>query len=328
MDSEEDLIRKMSTLLPRSRNQLNQLYEADCEMIQADGRTMLFNIDEFSQEDHLREHHPYSLGRNMAIGTLSDIFAAGGIPQYYAHNLVVLKKWSQDYILKLVEGVASVLHQCQCSFIGGDLGISDNCWRYTGTVIGQTHNKPIKRSGAQVNDAIYVTGPIGAGNLEALLKIYAQKGIMGKMIGPTQFKLRQKESQLIAQYATSCIDSSDGLFNAVSQLASCSEVGFTLCDLPFMPRARWAARLKKLSPLLLALAEAGEYELVFTINPQDEANLLASKFHRIGTITAQNRKIIYQNKTIDMNNFSIRARCYHNSEQYVEALINWSKERL
>ncbi|MCL1875080.1 MAG: hypothetical protein FWF87_02325 [Synergistaceae bacterium] len=69
-------------------------------------------------------------------------------------------------------------------------------------------------------DSIYITGKIGAGNLQAL-KI------------KKRFTLRNAEAEVVRQHATSCIDTSDGAWNAVNLIAAQSKVGYELHDLPY-----------------------------------------------------------------------------------------------
>lgn len=183
MSKEKEMIEGISKPMPRSTSQLNKLFEADSEIIDFHGHRLLFTMDEFSEEDLLRDEDPYVLGWNMAVGSISDILASGGKPKYYAHSLVIQDSWTKDYVSKLSLGIAQVLKDVGVAFIGGDFGISKT-WRYTSSVIGDLEGSPMLRSGAKVGDGIFLTGPIGSGNVEAALVLYAENPFVKHLPAP------------------------------------------------------------------------------------------------------------------------------------------------
>lgn len=335
MGKEHDLIKMISSIMPRSQHQLNQLFESDAEIIDFGGKRMLFNIDEFSQEDHFREDDPFSLGWNLAVGTLSDILATGGRPLFYAHSMVTSEKWDRDFIKSFSQGVAAVLEKSQVSFIGGDLGKSP-VWQYTAAVIGVLEGKPILRSGAKAGDVIYISGKIGAGNLEAFLKISSEKkrtGRLAKLI-KTRFPLRIGEAELIRKYATSCIDTSDGVFNALNTISEMSGTGYEVSDLPYLKTGELASKIFSIPKTLLFLGECGEYELLFTVCPQDEeffflkeAQSKGWEFTKIGRITESSKRVLHEDqKTFELSPLNIRARDFDQIKTYIKTLIDFIKD--
>lgn len=213
MSREKDIITIIANQLPRSDKQLNNLFESDSEIIQFDFTKLLFTVDEFSDEDHFRDHDPYILGWNLTVATISDILATGGLPRYYGHSVMIDKnKWGDFYLERFSTGIADVLKKTKAFFIGGDVGLSDH-WHYTGIALGETNNT-VTRIGAKPGDIILMTGQIGAGNLEAALNLYSRNLLLKKILKhyKTRLALRFDESRLISQYATSCIDSSDAGF--------------------------------------------------------------------------------------------------------------------
>ena len=91
MSREKDIITRIANQLPRSNKQLNNLFESDSEIIQFGSKKLLLTIDEFSDEDHFRNHDPYILGWNLAVATISDILASGGQPTFYGHSIIIDK---------------------------------------------------------------------------------------------------------------------------------------------------------------------------------------------------------------------------------------------
>lgn len=331
MNFERDLIKMISSVMPKSEHQLNKLFESDAEIIEFGENRMLFSIDEFSEEDMMREHDPFILGWNFAVGAISDILASGGSPLFYAHSMIINENWHQEYIKLFSQGVAEVLKESQVSFIGGDFGKS-RVWRYTASVIGVLEGKPLMRSGAEAGDGIYLSGQVGAGNLEAFLKIYSENKKVAKLtkLIKNQFPLRVNEAKLLRKYAKACMDTSDGVFNALNDLTEMSGTGYEVNNLPYLKTGRALARIFKIPQTLLFLGECGEYELVFTIGADDEAEFLkeasnrGEKFYKIGKIMKKGSRVLYEDhREIDLKLLNIRARDFDDLKEYLKKLVNF-----
>jgi len=333
MSREKDIITSIASQLPRSNRQLNNLFESDSEIIQFGSKKLLLTIDEFSDEDHFRNHDPYILGWNLAVATISDILASGGQPTFYGHSIIIDKdKWDDSYLEHFSVGIADVLRKSKAFFIGGDVGSSDR-WGYTGIAMGETDNA-LTRMGAKPGDLILITGQIGAGNLEAALTIYSNNHFFNRALKhyKTRLALRFDESKLISQYATSCIDSSDGVLNAVNTVSDLNHTGFELSHTPYLRNGVLACKILSKPKELLLMGECGEYELVFTINKKDLASFLQKSkeqklsFTQIGKIVEGPGKILAtHNSHIDFSGFDISARDYRNVSLYLDALTNYLK---
>ncbi|MCG8686150.1 MAG: AIR synthase related protein, partial [Desulfobacterales bacterium] len=174
---EKELINSISSLLPRSYQQLNKVFESDSEIVPFGDMQMLFTVDEYSSEDQFRDGDAFNLGWNYTVATLSDIYASGGKPMYYAHSMVLDEvKRDTKYTTSFTKGIAEVLGNTGCCFIGGDIGTGIN-WHYTGIAIGKS-KEPITRIGCKSGDLILMTGNIGTGNLEAALNIYSSNQLL------------------------------------------------------------------------------------------------------------------------------------------------------
>jgi len=335
MDNEKRTIRLIEKLIPRS----GMSFESDAEVFSLNGMQMLFSMDEFSKEDNFRESDPFILGANLATGSISDILACGGTPLFYAHAMTIGRNWDDTFIMRFSKGVAQVLGNANITFLGGDLSKSEN-WHYTAAVIGNTDKRPIRRKGARAGDSVYVTGNIGAGNLEAAFSLYENKisgnKVLQKMISSisNRFYIRLKESRLIREYAGCCIDTSDGVFNAINEIAENNNTGYILENLPYIKRGTILAQMLSLPVVLLFLGECGEYELLFTIHPEDEKDFIKKakknslRFINIGKITESHLRILKeQDRTLDLTHLDIRARDYDKCRDYINAIIQWLKER-
>lgn len=327
MSREEKYISGISSLLPRSRKQMNKLFESDSEILEIESGKLLFTVDEFSDEDHFQTVDPYILGWNLAVATISDIFASGGNPAFFSHSMTIDPDlWDIDYTLNFTKGLADVLKKCGTAFIGGDFGFSEN-WSYTGIAFGNT-KKIIKRTGAKAGDILFMTGTPGAGNTIAAMDLF--KLNLNPHFGKIMLEIRNNEAKLISEYATCCMDSSDGMANALIMLSKLNHAGFTVDKIDYHPLGKEICRSLSVPPEILFLGECGEYELVFCIDRKDvyEFSKKAEK-HRlniseIGYVTG-NKDCSVKTASFEciLDNFDIRGRNYSHPHDYFKALIQY-----
>ncbi len=333
MRTEQETIKRILNILPGSHSLSNKFFESDAEIINYNGQKLLFTIDEFSQEDFFRDDHPYNLGWNVAACTISDILASGGKPVFYGHSMSIPQQgWDNTFLDSFSKGITDVLNQLSAGFIGGDLGTSTS-WHYTGIAIGEATN-PLTRKGAEPGHSIFMTGHVGAGNLEAALKLNDKNKILSRITKNyrLRFPVRSRESALIRQYATACIDSSDGLLNALNTIAEINDVGFTITNIQYLGAGALACKLLGKPKTVMFLGECGEYELVFTVKRSNEKafcdEVKANRFGitKIGEITGEGKKVLMIDRIEkNLNDFSLRARDYEHISDYVNDLTNYAK---
>jgi len=329
---EKQLIERIISCFPKSSLHNNQFFESDAEVFTFKDQKLLLTTDEFSSEDLFRDNHPFQLGKNLAIATISDILASGGDPLFYAHSMAISKKWKDDFVIELSNGIANTVKYVNAGFLGGDLGTSEN-WHYTGIAIGEVV-QPLSRMGAKPGDAVYFTGKAGAGNLEAAIYLYFDKILIGKLINSykTEFHCRYNEAKLVRKYASACIDTSDGVFNGIDTICTLNKCGFHLENIPVLQEAALAAKIIGKPEALMILGECGEYELLFTIPPdkindfKKEIKTLHFNINRIGTIKENNIKIInFGKKELNLQGFEISARSFVNVKDYLAKIIEFIK---
>jgi thiamine-monophosphate kinase len=330
MLTEKEIICLFLKQLPKNDHHCNEFFESDAEIIIYNGGKFLFTTDEFSQEDLFRDHDPYVLGWNVVVCTISDILASGGQPKFYAQTVQIAKHWNKSYIEEFARGVSEAIIKSHATFIGGDLGSGTN-WHYTGICIGEASNA-ITRKGASPGDTIFITGEVGAGNLEAALSLYSENKSINEIstdISGT-FKLRLNESALIKDFASSCIDTSDGVLSGINTLADINKVGYRMTNIPYIHEGKLVCTLLSKPTTLLFMGECGEYELLFTV-PEEKTNTfldLVDKYnypiHKIGLITkAKERTLEEDRKLIDFQDFNISARSFENVKDYLNELFKY-----
>lgn len=332
MDLEKTFIQIVDEIMPRSNLRLSKCFENDAELVNFNGQKLLFTIDDFSSEDQFRENDPYTLGWNIAVAAISDILAAGGIPIFYSHSMVINNKWNLNFTKSFSRGVADVLKKLDMTFIGGDFGKSKE-WKYSAAVIGKPGERVINRKGAQPNDIIYISGRIGAGNLEAALNIYSKDKKIAMLAGTIKnsFKIRSKEAQLMRKYASSCIDTSDGVFNALNTISEINNVGYSVSEIAYDVTAKTLLKFMSLPKELLFLGECGEYELLFTVRAGDEKKLIMEsqksglKLRRIGKIVKDpsTKELIDRKKVYRLDKLKSKARNYDSVKEYLQVLTEF-----
>lgn len=255
---EYELIKKIAGSFSRNATQINKLFECDSEIIRIGEEVWALTMDEFSpEEDLFMSDNPEALGNNLAVATLSDLYAAGARPVNYMHTVVLPSKVDTGFVEALMKGIRLALDEAECCICGGDVGNAET-WRYCGFAMGivedgvaLTHAIPLEPQ------ALWVTGALGDANLAALRKSATPR-----------FELRRKEASVIKSYATSCIDTSGGLFDATWLLHE-QNPGLTfdiqLRTIPYARGVKEAAGSMGFPPEAAFMGGAGEYELLFTL---------------------------------------------------------------
>jgi thiamine-monophosphate kinase len=331
MLGEKKLISLISEHLPSSPERKSAPFSHDAEICRFGESTLLFTMDEFSGEDHFPMSNPFCLGWNITAGAISDIIATGGKPLHYAHALTVGKTWDKHYIQKFCAGVRKVLEHYGGAFIGGDIG-SSSVFRCTASVIGKPFERIIGRIGAGAGDLLYSTGRIGAGNVNAAINLYRSNiHPFLATLSVSRFHLLGDYISLVNRFATACIDTSDGFYNAVTTLADLNNLGYRIDTTPFCKRGTAVAHILRQPELLLFFGECGEYELLFTVHPDQERDLLieAGKqrcaLYPLGTMKRNvlQRDLCNKSGIIDVSRFRFSARDYNNIKQYLKEVTQW-----
>jgi thiamine-monophosphate kinase len=334
MLNEEDIIEICTEGLPAGKGRLTSCFESDAERLHFTGSEIVISTDEFSAEDLIPESDPFGLGWNIASGAISDVLAAGGDPCYYLHALTVGLDWDREYLTQFVAGVSKVLHEYDITFAGGDTGCS-HAYRCTPTVIGYPGLQKISRVGIAPGDKIYLTGSVGRGNVNAAIELFKeQKPEIGALFqgGILKNRVLNKEVKSIHRYARACIDTSDGLFNAVSTLGALNDISFVLDTIPYDVMGLQATEVLGLPKELLLLGECGEYELLCALPPcKEEAFLkevgeIGGIVRCIGEFTSKKSKskLMDGGRSLVIDTTVPRARNFSEVKEYLESLLKWT----
>ncbi len=259
-------------------------------------KQLVTSIDTLISGVHFPENtSPLSIGHKALAVNLSDLAAMGATPKWFTLALTI-PEIDEAWLSGFSKGLKTLAQQHNCFLIGGDttrgpLSISIQ-------VMGLVdRGKALLRKGAKQGDKIYVTGTLGdaaAGlrNIQGSLKLSPKVSEYCQMRLNTPTP-RLIESEIIASFATSCIDISDGLLQDLSHVLEASQAGsvLTLSELPFSPALKG---LDNKLAIDLALKGGDDYELLFTIPAKNEPqflNEMNGKATCIGVITEETLNI-------------------------------------
>jgi thiamine-monophosphate kinase len=189
--------------------------------------------------------------------------------------------------------------------IGGNISRSPGPLVVDVTAIGTARRRRIlTRSGARPGDEVYVTGTIGdaIAGLESL-----RQGGSQTMSTQEQRYLRPdprvRAGLALAAHrtASACMDLSDGLADAVRQLAAASGVGMAIdaASLPIAEPVRRWHEARGADPAAAALRGGDDYELLFTVRRAHQGRLRgvrrmlgALAITSIGVVTRERRVVL------------------------------------
>jgi thiamine-monophosphate kinase len=225
----------------------------------------------------------YTAGWRSVGASLSDV-AAMGADATAALAIYAAPSFEPPEVEAFLSGCLDVCEAVDTEYVGGDLD-GHKEFTVSTTAIGRT-DAPVLRSGAEPGDVICVTGTLGRSG--AALELF-DGGEIDRANELFRFEPRVTAGEAIAPYATSMMDSSDGLARSLHQLAEASDCGMAVSydEVPIDPTVR------EVSETAEAVRELGVYfgedfELVCTI-PADrvsEANAAAAvEITEIGTVT-------------------------------------------
>jgi thiamine-monophosphate kinase len=132
------------------------------------------------------------------------------------------------------------------------------------------------RMGCQPGDSVFVTRLMGLGNALGLARLNAHPGILfpEKLFRPVA---NLRESMLIRNHATCCMDTSDGLLATLDQLMRINNLGFAIeCDWKriLVPEAIELCRQAGIPLWTMAAGPHGEFALLFTIPRKRQESFL------------------------------------------------------
>jgi len=228
------------------------------------------------------------LGYKAVVVNISDIVAMNARPSQITVSMAISNKYSVEALEELYEGIHLACKLYNVDLIGGDTTSSPKGMAISITAIGQAkEDQLVYRSGAKVGDILCVTGDLGAAYLglqilEREKQIYLTSPgvqpelethdyLIGRQLKPEARLDAVDYMAKVELKPTSMIDISDGLASEIFHICKNSNVGAFIEEskLPIHPQTEELAIDMGLGPVTCALSGGEDYELLFTVDPND-----------------------------------------------------------
>ena len=269
---------------------------------------------------------PSAIGHRALAVNLSDLAAMGATPRLALLSLALPPTLALADYDEMIAGFTDLAARFRMTVVGGNLTRIEGPLVLDVTVIGTVKRRQtLTRAGARPGDHLYVTGSIGAA-AAGLQMLRARKLSTTEDTKDTEEEFRSvqnpssvspvssvvESTRCIRRFlypeprlrmgtlvgrnraATACMDLSDGLADAVTQMCEASGVGATIeaGALPIALGARQWFDERRLDPVLESISGGDDYELLLAARPRLRRRLTAAERHgdapltHIGTCTA------------------------------------------
>jgi thiamine-monophosphate kinase len=227
---------------------------------------LLLKTDAVVQGIHFAPETPAEkIGHKALARCLSDIAAMAGTPSAAVVTIALPREFDPKFVEAIYDGMNTLARRHELAIVGGETTTNPERILISMAILGWVQRgKAVLRSGAEVGDAIFVTGELGG-------------SLAGRHL---EFEPRLVEAQWLVQHFSlhAMIDLSDGLAGDLRHVLKASRVGAELLatSIPINREARRAAKSESSAkpPLLAALTDGEDFELLFTVASRDAVPLL------------------------------------------------------
>jgi thiamine-monophosphate kinase len=265
--NEFELIEKLTRSLPTNKSVVTGSGD-DCAVLDLGlpDKLLLFKTDALVEGIHFKSDAPAEkIGHKALARCLSDIAAMAGTPTAALITIALPKTFDAALVEGIYAGLSGLARKHDVAIAGGETTTNPERILISIAMIGLApRGKAVLRSGAEAGDAIFVTGELG-GSLTAR---------------HLEFEPRLAEARWLAEYFAihAMIDLSDGLAGDLRHILKASRVGAELLTaaIPISRAARLASKAESPAkpPLLAALTDGEDFELLFTVASKDAIPLL------------------------------------------------------
>ena len=265
----------------------------DVALLSTRGPTIV-TMDTLVERVHFLPTDPIdTVGQKLIRVNVSDIYAKGAAPSEALLSVAWPQNKTEAQFATFMEGLGRDLRAFGVSLIGGDLVGTDGPLTLTMTLTGTCiAAQPVRRSGGQVGQAVFVDGEIGWGGLGLAA---AQSGDAPQIADLYQVPHigNLESARTVAQVARASMDVSDGLLIDASRLAAASNCGVKL-ELERVPLAN---PTEKIDEIIAQCTSGDDYRILIAADPKSEV----PGFTRIGNLTeSKGLKLSYHES--DVNN--------------------------
>jgi thiamine-monophosphate kinase len=308
--TEAELIARIRSRLPPAPDWVVVGIGDDAAVVQpARNRLEVLTVDALVEGIHFERAFtpPGAIGHRALAVNLSDLAAMGAEPRLALVSLALPDALRCSEFDAMIDGLTTLAARHHVQVVGGNLTRSPGPLVVDVTVGGDVKRRQaLRRAGARAGDTVYVTGSIGAAaaGLQMLRARSATTEITDTNGGTPRFsetcilrylypEPRVRSGMLLSRNraASACMDLSDGLADAVTQVAAASGVGISVDEeaLPIDPDARAWFTARGENPVVAALTGGDDYELLFTAHAKRARRIQSGgvTITKIGVCTAE-----------------------------------------
>jgi thiamine-monophosphate kinase len=265
--NEFELIQRLTRSLPTNKSVVAGPGD-DCAVLDVGlpDRLLLFKTDAIVEGIHFPpDTPPVKIGHKALGRCLSDIAAMAGTPVAALVTLALPRNFEPEFVEAIYTGMSALARRHEVAIVGGETTTNPERMLISVALLGSVpRGKSVLRSGAEVGDAIFVSGELGG-------------SLAGKHL---EFEPRLAEARWLTQNFSihAMLDVSDGLAGDLRHILKASRVGAQLHStaIPISREARRTAKAESSTktPLLAALTDGEDFELLFTVASKDAVPLL------------------------------------------------------
>ncbi len=273
------VIERIAKNFPKAPHQINSLHQSDSEIIDLGGgyeNYLAVTTDALVEEisSGLYED-PYFIGWMLATVNFSDLAAVGAEPLGLLVALSFSRGHDELFMEKMAKGISDACQKLNSFVLGGDTNQAETLY-LSGTALGLVPKKSVMtRIGARPGDRLYLSGPAGLGSIFAFLRLTKESYQLPDMFYKPE--ARVKEGKIVREFASCCMDTSDGVIHTLDTLMRLNPYQFVLDSdwgRILHPVALEVCRMKSLPPWLTLASVHGEFELCFSVAGDEERNFL------------------------------------------------------
>jgi thiamine-monophosphate kinase len=266
----------------RHPGQRNRTHEADAELVELPGdpdHLLAVTIDTVSEEIATGLYqNPYTMGWVAVMAAASDLAAVGARPLGLLVSVSLEPDRDEAFTGEIARGMEEACRSLGLFILGGDTNTSPAPSLSACAFGWVPRERMVTRTGCGEGDALFLSGPAGIGNALGLVRLM---GLPEDYFPENHYRpvAQLAWGELIRDYATCCMDTSDGVLATLDQLMRLNERGFVL-ERPWTevldPKATALCERTDTPPWLMGAGPHGEFVLAFCVREQDVEDFLAA----------------------------------------------------
>jgi len=307
---EKELINRLAKFMPKNQT------SDDCALIKAINEKLLINNDSLVENVHFNDFTicPHDLGWKAVISNISDLISSGSHKTIgITISLILPVKTEWEWVEELYKGIDKALKKYGGIILGGDCSLG-NVKTISITALGIQGELELHRSACKPGEIILTTGIHGLSKLGFMIKsklnsynnVSLNERLIKKSIDhfcrprlyPNVLKklLKTRPNKKIKKIG--CTDSSDGLFQAVQDLAIASNCK-AIINYEKLPKDKDWPKGDRWDEYYFFGGE--DYELVFSLPKQWAKRLsrLDSNIYEIGYFSSGEPLIEFKDSNKD-----------------------------